>query len=84
MSFVFRENRYVNMGKAAAHLGRFFLDFTRSSETKEYIEALSVVLRDKEPMIIKRGSVMHATTGSWAHPKLAAFFARWLDVKFVV
>lgn len=22
--------------------------------------------------------------GTWAHPKLAVFFARWLDVKFAV
>lgn len=30
----------------------------------------------------KRGAA--ADSGTWAHPKLAVFFARWLDVRFAV
>ena len=35
---------------------------------------------DTEFVEKKRGR----TGGTWAHPKLAVFFARWLDVKFAV
>lgn len=35
---------------------------------------------DTEFVEKKRGR----TGGTWAHPKLAVFFARWLDVRFAV
>lgn len=32
----------------------------------------------------QRGHFSKPTTGTWAHPKLAMFFARWLDAKFAL
>jgi hypothetical protein len=32
----------------------------------------------------QRGHHTHANVGTWANPKLAAFFARWLGVRFAV
>ena len=32
----------------------------------------------------KRGWHLNPEVGTWGHPKLAVFFARWLDVKFAV
>ena len=50
-------------------------------ETKEYLDALNQLTG-------KSVSWTDATTGryggTWAHPKLAIFFARWLDVRFAV
>jgi hypothetical protein len=33
---------------------------------------------------VKRGGGQYPSTGTFGHPKLAVFFARWLDVRFAV
>lgn len=83
-SFVFREDGYFNMTKAAAHFGKRLDHFMASPDTKSYVTALSPFCGDKEVVSIRRGSGLYQGTGTWAHPKLAVFFARWLDVKFAV
>lgn len=86
--FVFREDGWFNMTKAAKHFGKRLDHFLASTETKEYAAELSRVLSpdsgDKTVIEIKRGSGLLPDVGTWAHPKLAVFFARWLDVKFAV
>lgn len=77
------------MTKAAQHYGKRLDDFLRNKETKEYIDALKLALapahsRDLEVTVAVPGNRYVADRGTWAHPKLAVFFARWLDVRFAV
>lgn len=64
------------MTKAAQHFGKHIDDFWRLKETKEYLEAMAETF----PAHL-RGCLWTAKrgVGTWAHPKLAAFFARWLE-----
>lgn len=83
-TFTFREDGYFNMTKAAKHFGKDLSNFMRSSDTQDYIGALSVHFTDKGMVEVQRGSGLLPQVGTWAHPKLAVFFARWLDVRFAV
>lgn len=48
--------------------------------TKSYIASLEKC--GKFPQLVETARGYHG--GSWAHPKLAVFFARWLDTDFAV
>jgi hypothetical protein len=76
------------MTKAAKHFGKQLQDFWRNKETAEYLHAMTEVEANMGiPMnalfVAKRGGAP-GQAGTWAHPKLAVFFARWLDVRFAV
>ncbi|WP_308421320.1 KilA-N domain-containing protein [Halopseudomonas oceani] len=81
--FHFREDGYFNMTKAAEAFGKDLSNFMRSPDALEYIEALSQTVDSTDCPVVQafRGG---RTPGTWGHPKLAVFFARWLDVKFAV
>lgn len=81
--FTFREDGYFNMTDAAKKFGKDLSNFMRSPETVEYVEALTQTVKSTDCPIVQafRGG---RTPGTWGHPKLAVFFARWLDVKFAV
>lgn len=86
-AFTFREDGYFNMTMAARHFGKDLDNFLRNKETKEYIGALKHALapsnvRDLEVMVAVPGNRYIADRGTWAHPKLAVFFARWLSAEF--
>lgn len=76
------------MTKAAQHYGKKLDNFWYNEETKEYLRALAPALgipshsRELNDGIIQ--TYRGAKGGTWAHPKLAVFFARWLDVRFAV
>lgn len=70
------------MTKAAQHYGKRLDNFMASPDTRDYIEALEQAL-NSSVCIAKRGGAP-GNGGTWAHPKLAVFFARWLDVRFAV
>lgn len=78
--FTFREDGYFNMTKAASIFEKDLSNFMRSPDTQEYIVALSNSVDSGVLVQAKAGRY----GGTWAHPKLAVFFARWLDVKFAV
>lgn len=78
--FYFREDGYFNMTKAAKAFGKDLQVFIRRDDTVEYIDALSKTVPDTE--LTQAFPGRHG--GTWGHPKLAVFFARWLDVKFAV
>lgn len=90
--FMFREDGYFNMTRAAQHFGKRLDHFLKTDQTSEYIAELEQALSNDTPkksnhlkvMMAKRGYHASPETGTWAHPKLAVFFARWLDVKFAV
>lgn len=71
------------MTKAAQHFGKDLQVFIRREDTVQYIAALDQTVSDTDCHVIQafRGG---KTPGTWGHPKLAVFFARWLDVKFAV
>lgn len=60
------------MTKAAKHFGKTLENFMRSPETLEYIDALSKAVKNTELKQATQGRY----GGTWAHPKLAVFFAR--------
>lgn len=85
------------MTKAAAHFGKQLVHFWSNRETDEYLLALARsmeliprnsdefdigLVRDAYDALVE--SKMGRYGGTWGHPKLAVFFARWLDVKFAV
>jgi phage antirepressor YoqD-like protein len=84
-AFQFRDDGYFNMTKAARAFDRQAHEFLRLPSTDEYLSALSETYSHtgKIPVWVeaKRGG---KTPGTWAHPKLAVFFARWLSPTFSV
>ena len=81
LTFTFRDDGYFNMTSAARCFGKRVDNFMSSTETKEYLDALRTLKSSELKIIeVKRGS----GACTWAHPKLAIFFARWLDVRFAV
>ena len=79
--FSFREDGYFNMTKAAQAFGKDLSNFMRSPDTKDYIESFSVIFTELKIVDSKTGRY---NGGTWGHPKLAVFFARWLSPKFAV
>jgi hypothetical protein len=79
-TLTFREDGYFNMTKAAKAFNKKLSNFWRSPDVQEYITAL-----EKLPQIegVYETTMGH-NCGTWGHPKLAVFFARWLDPKFAV
>lgn len=93
MAFQFREDGFFNMTKAAKHFGKEMDDFWRNAGVREYCECLAEGLGFNSGVFAGvKAAPSHITEtksgryhgGTWAHPKLAVFFARWLDVKFAV
>ena len=83
---VFREDGWFNMTKAAKHFGKDLSNFWRAPDTGTYVEMLAAVcsVKSTDLSTANRGWHLSPETGTWAHPKLAVFFARWLDVRFSV
>lgn len=88
-TFLFRPDGYFNMTKAAQAFGKRLQHFWEADGTRRYCYELSRAVgandRDSGDLSYglteaKRGN----NGGTWGHPKLAVFFARWLDVKFAV
>lgn len=84
MAFTFREDGWFNMTKAAQHFGKRVDNFLANAETKEYLSALEALVPGNPVIKTQRGNGNLPSVGTWAHPKLAVFFARWLDVRFAV
>lgn len=85
--FKFREDGYFSMSDAAKKMGRRLDPFWRAAETSAYLDALAECLSSNTTEMCDLGLVQSKRGnggGTWAHPKLAVFFARWLDVRFSV
>lgn len=85
-TFLFREDGFFNMTKGAKQFGKQLQNFWIAADTKPYMEelALSLNSNDKDLVRVKRGGGLIPEVGTWGHPKLAVFFARWLDARFAV
>ncbi|MCK3850627.1 KilA-N domain-containing protein [Pseudomonas sp. W2Jun17] len=79
-TFTFREDGYFNMTKAAKEFGKDLSHFKRSPDTIDYCNELSKAAKSALLTDVSKGRY----GATWAHPKLAVFFARWLDVRFSV
>lgn len=82
--FVFRDDGWFNMTKAAKAFGKETKEFLRLPSTVEYVDALKSVVGKSHVYTATAGWHLNPDVGTWAHPKLAVFFARWLDVRFAV
>ncbi|ATJ82029.1 KilA-N domain-containing protein [Halomonas beimenensis] len=82
-TLTFRQDGYFNMTKAAKQFGkRDALDFFRNAETQDYLAELEKTTGIPVDSLVIKTRGRHG--GTWAHPKLAVFFARWLDTRFAV
>ncbi len=94
-AFEFREDGYFNMTKAAAAHQKSLYNFWNIVDVGPYMRALCSALKirvqgatvsdmntNAKRALTEVSRGRDATT--WAHPKLAVFFARWLDVEFAV
>lgn len=94
---MFREDGYINMTKACAAFGKRITHFWDNASTDEYLVALHHALAkntrnsgefNQEDVRLAVNYLVEfrrgRTGGTFCHPKLAVFFARWLDVRFAV
>ena len=77
--FQFREDGYFNMTKAAKMFRRDLAEWKRLPNTINYINELEN-MGFSHLLDTNRGR----NGGTWGHPKLAVYFARWLDVRFSI
>lgn len=95
LPIVFREDGYINMTKAAKAFGKKdAYEFTRLPSTHDYIHAIAQVYVEEGkagifPVNADGAHMLYEVKkgrngGTFCHPKLAVFFARWLDVRFAV
>lgn len=82
LEFSFREDGYINMTKAAKHFGKRIDNFKMLPTTAEYVVALEQTLGIRVWEAKRGGAKGHS--GTWCHPRMAVFFARWLDARFAV
>ncbi|MDX1329857.1 MAG: KilA-N domain-containing protein [Burkholderiaceae bacterium] len=87
--FTFRADGYFNMTKAAQVFGKRLQHFWEADGTRRYCfelaTATGLISRDSGDLsygLVEAKAGRYG--GTWGHPKLAVFFARWLDVKFAV
>jgi hypothetical protein len=86
--FVFREDGWFNMTKAAKAYGKALGNFWVAKDTRAYLEEVTRLeaasLKSSDAPTTLFVANKGRNPGTWAHPKLAVFFARWLDVRFAV
>lgn len=75
----FNDSGWFNATAVAKQFGKRIDHFLANEETKRYIEKLTTrnygeLMKTREG----RGG------GTWLHPKLGVFFARWLDLDFAI
>lgn len=79
----FNSDGWINATDVAKRFGKRVDHWLSNAETKQYIAALDDALNTRSPgylIMTRKGR----NGGTWLHPKLAVFFARWIDVKFAV
>lgn len=78
----FTDAGWFNATTVAAKYGKRPVDWLRSTDARQYIEAVCAEQKvQKSHLLSKR---LGRNGGTWFHPKLAVAFARWLDVRFAV
>ena len=78
----FDADGYLHATSLASKYGKQLSNFLRSPETQTYKAAVASSFKLKEEDLIR--AVQGSRFGTRLHPKLAVFFARWLDPAFAV
>lgn len=78
----FSTEGWVNATEIAKRFGKKPAEWIRLPETASYLDALARHLKVGKSHLYYTTKGRHG--GTWLHPKLAVFFARWLDVDFAV
>lgn len=79
----FNNDGWINATQVANHFGKRLDKWLATNETDEYVSSLmkySNTPKKGDLIKTKRGN----QGGTWLHPKLAVFFARWLSPDFAV
>lgn len=88
-----REDRYVSLTDMARASGKKVKDWTKTAQTKSYLNELSSVVniiptgRNQESRAlveVYQGQNYGEFQGTWGHPKVALRFAQWCDEKFAI
>jgi len=89
----FTADGWLHITKIAERFGKRVDHWLDNAETLEYFRALDEHLAGRESEILDTRNSGYVKTskarvdrggGTWLHPKLAVFFARWLSAKFAV
>ncbi|PTV65588.1 KilA-N domain-containing protein [Pseudomonas putida] len=89
----FTADGWLHATKIAERFGKRVDHWLDNAETLEYFRALDEHLAGRESEILDTRISGYVKTsrarvdrggGTWLHPKLAVFFARWLSAKFAV
>ncbi|MFG0755348.1 KilA-N domain-containing protein [Pseudomonas sp. TYF_14] len=89
----FTTDGWLHITKIAERFGKRVDHWLDNAETLEYFRALDEHLVGRESEVLDTRNSGYVKTskarvdrggGTWLHPKLAVFFARWLSAKFAV
>jgi len=85
MPVFFQTDGFINATAIAKQFNKVPKDFLRTKTTKEYIKAVGqICLLEQNQLVKVKNGGNTQEVGTWLHPKLAIFFARWLDARFAV
>ncbi len=85
MPVFFQPDGFINATAIAKQFDKVPKDFLRTKATQEYIKAVGqICLTEQNQLVIIKQGGSEEEQGTWLHPKLAIFFARWLDARFAV
>jgi len=85
MPVFFQTDGFINATAIAKQFNKVPKDFLRTKTTQEYIKAVGqICLTEQNQLVIIKQGGSQEEQGTWLHPKLAIFFARWLDARFAV
>jgi hypothetical protein len=87
----FSSDAYLNATEIAKQFGKRPVDFLKTEQAQEYINALAqklsevkkITSKENQLVIVRKGGNKDLQ-GTWLHPKLAIVFARWLSAEFAV
>ncbi len=85
ISFLNSQTPFIHATPIAQQFGKLLGNWLKTAETQEYIKALANFLNsDVDSIVIIKKGGNPKEQGTWLHPKLAIFFARWLSPEFAV
>ena len=79
----FTTDAFFNATAAAKPFGKSPKDWLKNEDTQDYIGAIrrKLLLEQNQLVVSKHGG---NKPGTWLHPKLGIYFARWLNADFAV
>jgi len=85
----FNTDGFLNATKVAKQFNKRTKDFLRTKETKEYVSELAktmgrICLTEQNQIVTVVQGGDPENQGTWIHPKLAIYFARWCSANFAV